>query len=122
VPYRIAVASSDGKNIDLHFGHASLFRIYEINETDLSCLFIEERKLSEDRDANGCAGCGGHGEQRVGEAAKLFNDCLYLLTARIGPKPYEMLKRSGITALETPFDLKKALPKLNAYHVKFSMQ
>jgi predicted Fe-Mo cluster-binding NifX family protein len=41
---KIAVASSDGTNADLHFGKAEHFSIYEFNEE--KAVFIERRSVS----------------------------------------------------------------------------
>ncbi len=41
---KIAVASSDGINADLHFGKANHFSIYEFNEEE--AIFVESRDVS----------------------------------------------------------------------------
>ncbi len=30
--YRVAVATSDGENVNVHFGHAAAFDVYEVDE------------------------------------------------------------------------------------------
>ncbi len=40
---KIAVATSDGKNVDLHFGSAGIFLIFEIEENNLNFLELREK-------------------------------------------------------------------------------
>ena len=42
---KVAIASSDGKNVDLHFGKAKDFLVYELNSSSFS--FLEKRKVPE---------------------------------------------------------------------------
>jgi predicted Fe-Mo cluster-binding NifX family protein len=112
--YRIAVTSSDGKNIDLHFGRAEFFRILEV--IGESWNFLESRAVEKPGEA-GC-GCHGHAAELAGRTAKIIHDCTYLLTAKIGPKPAELLRKHGITALEAPLDLALSVLKLNEYRKK----
>lgn len=42
--YKIAVASSDGSNVNLQFGKFETLRIYQVRESDGSFSFLEERK------------------------------------------------------------------------------
>jgi predicted Fe-Mo cluster-binding NifX family protein len=131
--YKIALCSSDGTRIDLHFGHTKKFFVAAIDaETGLwSFLETKELPLSPDcREGEGCAPCAGgdavwvnHRHEnmmaRVKDAVSLMDGCLYLLTVKIGPKMADLLKRSGITALESPPDINEAVAKLNKYHLKY---
>jgi predicted Fe-Mo cluster-binding NifX family protein len=124
MPYRVALTSSEHEKIDLHFGHTSSFRIFEIDEKDGSRKFLEERTLepasascSDDRSP--VSGCG-HNDERLAAVVDLLSGCAYILTTRIGPKPQAFLKRFGITALESPPELSAAILKLNVYHVKYA--
>jgi predicted Fe-Mo cluster-binding NifX family protein len=134
MPYTIALASSGGEKIDLHFGHTDVFRIFEVDETSGAWRFIEERAVppaaetardnecppSPPAETGGCgSGCGQRNE-RLAALGDLLSDCGYVLAARIGPKPQAFLKRAGITALEAPPELSAAIPKLNAYHLKYA--
>ncbi|MDR2048403.1 MAG: hypothetical protein LBP69_03035 [Treponema sp.] len=112
--YRIAVTSSDGKNIDLHFGRADFFHILEVNGESLN--FLESRAVEKTGETGG--GCHGHADEQIKRVAGIIHDCAYLLTAKIGPKPAELLRKHGITALEAPADLALSVLKLNAYRKK----
>ena len=43
--YKIALGSSDGKNINLHFGEIESVSIYEVSESDGSYSFLENRRI-----------------------------------------------------------------------------
>jgi predicted Fe-Mo cluster-binding NifX family protein len=116
--YRIAVTSSDGKNIDLHFGRAEFFHILEADGERWN--FLELRAIEKTIEETGEAGCGCHGraDEQIKRTAGIIDDCAYLLTAKIGPKPAELLRKHGITALEAPADLALSVSKLNEYRKK----
>jgi predicted Fe-Mo cluster-binding NifX family protein len=131
MPYKIALTSTDGKTIDLHFGHTDSFKILQVDENSGAWEYIEDRTIKEPEsacaiaDSNSCgeeSGCGGHGHNmdRLNAVIECISGCSYVLTSRIGPKPSEVLKRAGITALEAPADLSIAVQKLHAYHLRYS--
>jgi predicted Fe-Mo cluster-binding NifX family protein len=112
--YRIAVTSSDGKTIDIHFGRAKFFYILEVNGENWNIL--ESRPV--EKTAETGSGCHGHAAEHIGRTAEIIHDCAYLLTAKIGPKPAELLRKHGITAMEAPPDLALSVLKLNEYREK----
>jgi predicted Fe-Mo cluster-binding NifX family protein len=145
MPYNIAVTSSHGDQVDLHFGRADAFYILQIDEESGSWKILEKKELPPSftcagrerrptaagrpdpvigTGGEGCiSGCGENRHEsmmaRIKMAADLLVGCIYLLTAKIGPKPSDLLKHAGITALEAPFEIKEAIPKLNRYHLKY---
>jgi predicted Fe-Mo cluster-binding NifX family protein len=130
MPYKIALTSTDGKSIDLHFGHADSFKILRVDESSGAWEYVEDRIIREPEPACGSAGgnscgeasgCGGHGHNldRLNAVIAGISDCRYVLTARIGPKPGDLLRHAGITALESPPDISAAVSKLNKYHLKY---
>jgi predicted Fe-Mo cluster-binding NifX family protein len=138
--YKIAVTSSDGKQVDLHFGHTNNFHIFEVDETTSAWEFIEKRIIPEKIDTScqsadcgtGCGqavgtnqaaetgGCLGHNDARLDAVIVLLSDCTYILTSKVGPKPHMFLKRAGITALESPAEIGFAVSKVNAYHLRYA--
>lgn len=122
--YRIAVATTDGVSVDLHFGQTETFYIYEIEEKDGRAVLLEKRTVNRQEAEAGCSrqetgcGCMGGQESYVKAVAGLLKDCAYLLTKRIGRKPYKILEENGIRSLEAPYTLEEAVPKLNAYCIK----
>jgi predicted Fe-Mo cluster-binding NifX family protein len=121
--YRIALASSDGKQVDLHFGYADFFYIIQVDEKTGLWNSIEQRSLPEAPregvEPGRQGGCSGHNDERLNRVINILPDCRYLLTRRIGKKPHAFLQRCGITALESPFDINEAVAKLNNYHLKY---
>lgn len=95
---KIAFATSDGKNVDTHFGKASAFQIYQL--VDGTFTFIEERvvptesKTAEQnqdcgqKSSSGCGDGSGHGCSCGGAesspAVDLLLDCTALVAARFG--------------------------------------
>lgn len=94
-PIKIAVASKYGKLVDLHFGHATEFRIYqgdndkfellETRQVDKYCAGMEECDAEEDR------------REVIVDALK---DCNAVLTMRIGHSAKERLRKKGIRSIE----------------------
>ncbi len=119
--YLIAVTTSDGQHVDLHFGHASRFLIIEVVEETGTWIDRGFRSLSEEEapsDDETGEGSPQHDLVRFERIASLLEGTSYLLTQRIGPKPHRILLQRGISALETPFELDRSIALLNAYHVK----
>ncbi|MDR0730889.1 MAG: hypothetical protein LBF63_04415 [Treponema sp.] len=123
--YNIALTSSDGKQVDFHFGHAEFFYIIQVEESTGAWQSVEQRDLpaalcgDTESDCGARGGCSGHNDERLNRVIRILSDCRYLLTSRIGKKPHAFLQRAGITALESPEDLSLAISKLNAYHIKY---
>ncbi|MDR3122302.1 MAG: hypothetical protein LBU16_00790 [Treponema sp.] len=125
--YKIALTSSDCSAVDLHFGHTRRFVILQVNENSGTWELLEQRALRSE-EPQGCPpaedSCGGCGQGRQGgrlqSVIETLSDCAYILTAKIGTKPQAVLKQAGITALEPPADISRAVSLLNAYHKRFS--
>jgi predicted Fe-Mo cluster-binding NifX family protein len=103
----IVVTTSDGKNIDLHFGACKKFYVYNENAG-----FSEIREYGHTVD--------WHSGEGVKEVTALLSGCSYVLTAKIGGKPHSILKNAGITALEAPAGIADAINKVAAYHNKYN--
>jgi predicted Fe-Mo cluster-binding NifX family protein len=104
--YRVAVASSDGKFVNQHFGHAEQFLIFEIAGDD--CQYIETRvtdPLCDDL---------GHDEDRLSGIVRLLDDCRAVLVAKIGPGALDQLQARGIQAIAIPRFIDDALYALIA--------
>ena len=107
--FKVAVASSDGKHIDQHFGQAPDFLIFEIKENQ--CFeFIEVRKnippydnpnLLEDHD------------NALARSVDLISDCNVALASQIGPGAVKALLSCKIRPYAIPdLLIEKALKKL----------
>lgn len=84
----VAVASSNGIEIDLHLGQAVNFLIYGPREDGLPCL-LGTRQAPEP----------GSGKERWSKVASVLEDCFVLLTASAGESPRKQLGEAGIRVL-----------------------
>lgn len=87
---RIAVVSTDGKNVNDHFGKARRFLIYDCDET---LTFIAERQagpLSVDDPTH------PFDADKFGRIAVQLKDCAKVYVTRIGDVPAAKLKELGI--------------------------
>lgn len=108
--YRIAVASSDGKFVNQHFGQANHFFIYEVNDNDYK--FIEIRKLEntsenfkEDYD-------------KFSSIIKYLSDCKIVLVSQIGRGAERFLNKNGIQVFDVEEPVDDAIKKLIKYYFR----
>lgn len=128
--YKIAIASSDGKQIDETFGAAKSFLIYEV--TDGAYRKLEERVFHEEGAASekcgtscgagiGCAsggsaaggGCGGAGNGSA--KVELIADCRCIVCKKIGFHIQKQLERKAISAFDVSCSVEEALEKISYY-------
>lgn len=129
--YKIAVASSDGKQVDQTFGAAEKFIIYEVEDGVYSKL--EERAFRAKESGNdqnvrpdvkgpsqgcgmgsGCGnGCGGAGE--ASEKVELVSDCRCIVCQKIGFHIQKQLERKAISAFDVSCPVEEALEKISSY-------
>jgi nitrogen fixation protein NifX len=102
---KIAVASSDGKYINQHFGMASQFLIFQLND-DGTHKFLELRK-----NKPACS-TEGHSELSLEESVKLISDCQAVLTSQIGPGAIDLLLKNNIDPYIAPTFIEDALKQL----------
>jgi nitrogen fixation protein NifB len=88
----IAVASSDGKSVNIHLGRASFFHIYGLDKGNVK--LIEKRTVFHIQQE----------ENRWGELANILSDCSVILVSQVGNTPLRILKEKGILvkAVEGP--------------------
>lgn len=96
---KIAVASTDGKLVDLHFGDANRFLIYNIEE--------DEGKFHEIREKTPIP-LNNHQERWVA-SIDLINDCKAVLCNKIGNEPTIELRKLGIKPIELNCEVKDAV-------------
>lgn len=102
---RVAVASSDGKVVNQHFGHTEQFIIYELTDKS-EFTFLEVRKT------NPPCSFGTHDQNTMTEVIEKISDCSYVLCYQIGRGAYELLKERGIFAFAVGDYIEAALLKL----------
>ncbi|OPX58149.1 MAG: Dinitrogenase iron-molybdenum cofactor [Methanobacterium sp. PtaB.Bin024] len=88
---KIAIASSDGKIIDQHFGQACHVLIYQIEREGL--------RLIELREKNNEPICNH--EYMCVRGLELLKDCKVLFCKRIGDVPKKKLHEQGIEVVES---------------------
>ncbi|XOF33950.1 MAG: radical SAM protein [Candidatus Electrothrix sp. YB6] len=87
----VAVASSNGMDVDLHLGQAGKMLIYGPRQDGLACL-LESRNTP-------AAGSGTSRWQAL--ADECLSDCFALLAANAGENPQKVLAEQGIKVLLT---------------------
>jgi nitrogen fixation protein NifX len=105
--FRVAVASSDGKVINQHFGRAGQFLIFDLSENGYD--FYELRKT-----APVCGSEETH-DDLLQLTVNCLADCQVVLVSRVGPGAEEALRQSGIRVFAIPGLIQPVLLKLNKY-------
>lgn len=135
---KIAVATSDGKNVDLHFGKADRFQIFGLQNGKF--VFLEERKSVKSENSvessfgcvsqncgngSGCGQSGGCGGGGCGENSgiespnvTLLSDCVAVVAAKFGRQIMRQFERKAISVFDIECPLDFALEKLAAYYKK----
>ncbi len=94
---KLAIASSDGKVINQHFGKARKFIVIESDGENIKVLDVRENKP-----ACGSLEYGGHEDNVLDKSISLIGDCDAVLCSRIGGGAAEGLLGRGIEAVEAP--------------------
>lgn len=91
--YKLAIATSDGLTVNEHFGHAQLFRVYELDQNG--------HRFIEVRDAVAvCQQQLGHDTTRFDKIAELLSDCSAVLVQKIGEGAAAYLIGKGVRVFE----------------------
>lgn len=98
---KVAVASTDGIEINEHFGRAKQFYIFEVDEEG-GFTFSEKRENLQ----NNAAVAGCHPSDDV---LQLLTDVEAVLAVQIGPRTERALQRLNIFALSVTGPVEKAL-------------
>ncbi len=98
---RIAIASSDGVNIDLHFARASGFYIYEI--IDESSEYIEYRVND--------ATLSKHDENEFERTLKNLSDCKAIIVSQVGLNALGFIQSRGFRVFEAPYRIESVLER-----------
>ena len=130
--YKIAVATSDGLNVDLHFGSAPSFEIYEVEGLDFQK--VEKRDapdLPEQKQFSNNAGCGtgcetgsndgcnsGCGSSERSESVEMLSDCRSVVCKKIGRNILKQFERKAISVFDVELPIKEALSKIVSYYSK----
>lgn len=99
-----AVASSTGRQVDQHFGHAKEFHIYRCSGSVIELL--EKRDV--EKYCGGADDCGEK-ESALEKSLRALADCDAVLVLRIGYHPMKALEEKGIKVIQTCGRLKDCL-------------
>lgn len=104
---KAAVATRGNGKINLHFGHAKEFLIYEVEETGPRLLGVRKVQAY----CNGTADCADPGSKRkiLEETVAMLSDCDILLTSGIGEHPSGLLREVGIAPIVKKGEIEKEL-------------
>lgn len=106
--YRVAIASTDNRYVDQHFGRAESFLIVDVYEKgyyrEIEQRFVEPV----------CSG-GHHDQNNLKKGVDAVGDCNFVLAAKIGPGAVAELEERGIAAFEMPGEVPKSIYKLDGY-------
>jgi nitrogen fixation protein NifB len=103
---RVAVATTGKGRVDLHFGQAKEFFIYEVDGKRVTS--IERRSTPQY-----CHGKNGEAGDLSG-IIPLLSDCEALLVARIGDNPAGRLREAGIEAIQVSDGIETAVLDFHA--------
>ncbi len=106
---KIAVASSDGINVDTHFGRADHFYIVSFNDDLSEVTTLEKRSVDPI-----CQG-GSHYEPHLWNKVEQIKDCDYVLVSRIGQRAAQELSKYGIEAYELPGEIDAGIEEIWKY-------
>lgn len=97
---KVAFATTDGKNINEHFGRAGMFAIYEF--TDSGFCFIELRKFSDgmDKSVTDTRDMGPLHDSAVQGKVDRLADCKLIYLTEIGGPSAARLVKKGIMPMK----------------------
>lgn len=104
---RLAIASTDGKVVNEHFGKADQFYIFDLAPQGPS--FVELRRLNPVCDPNLF---GGHAEDAMEARLEALKDCQAVFCARIGPGAASALIHKGIEPFEALGNIDEVLEEI----------
>ncbi|HWR44807.1 nitrogenase cofactor biosynthesis protein NifB [Sporomusa sp.] len=102
--YKVAVTSKFGKLVDLHFGQAEEFQIYQVNGSRYE--LVETRQL--EKYCSGNAACDTE-DGRKDALLMALADCDAVLTMRIGYQAQKRLLKRGIMSVEYCYTVESGL-------------
>jgi predicted Fe-Mo cluster-binding NifX family protein len=109
--YKIAIASSDGKVINQHFGKATQFLIFDVDDN-------KDYKFNELLEVTPFCSDGEHEDDRLNKAIERLSGCRAVLVSQIGMVAAATLKVKGIDSFDIHGLIESSLEKLIKYYSK----
>jgi predicted Fe-Mo cluster-binding NifX family protein len=127
---RVAIATSTGNSVDMHFGQCDTFYIYKLNgedranqstdTTEASKPDVEQSlidsetpfKFIETRQVEKCCNGGSHTANKFEKIADVLSDCEIILCEQIGPHASREMDARGFAIFEVEASVEAALKAL----------
>ena len=106
---KIAVASTDGKIVNQHFGRANVFYILLVNAEENTYEYLEKRELTPI-----CNG-GTHEDSALYTNIESLKDCQYILVSKVGVRAQNEIERRGIQVYEISGVIEESVNQLLKY-------
>lgn len=114
---RIAVATRGNGKVNVHFGHAKEFLVYEVTGETIRLLGVRKVQAY----CNGTADTNTVNKSAIfAETATMLADCQLLLCSGIGGPPNLRLKEKGIVSLVRKGEIEDLLLESAKYYFYFS--
>lgn len=104
IRYRIAVATSDGKSVDQHFGHAEVFRTYIVEAGK-----ILEGESIDVREQQEIPLFGPGHRTKIDNTAEKLRGMDAVISTKYGGPAVEIIRENGIIPIEDSGDVHEAL-------------
>jgi nitrogen fixation protein NifX len=101
---RVAVASRDGRNVHLHFGHADTFHVYDVSADAIALVEVRGNAPS-------CEPGGGKEAAHLA-TLDLLGDCQALVVAAVGPHALRHIEARGLACFVSEDSITSALAEL----------
>lgn len=106
--YRVAMASTDNRHVDQHFGRAESFLIVDVDDEG-NYEEIEQRFVTP------ICGGGHHDQSALKRGVEALLDCNIVVAAKIGPGAYNELLEHNLNPFEFTGEVGDVLERLDKY-------
>jgi nitrogen fixation protein NifX len=100
-PIKIAIASSDGKNINMHLGSSSHFLIFQKDGNKVKFIELREKVKKPLKE---------HSDKWM-QALEILSDVKIVICSKVGPEPRQELEKRGIKTIESEESINDALQR-----------
>ena len=104
---KIAIASSNGIYVNLHFSKAGRFMIYELKNGTAKLLENRENKITGNHN-----GCGPKIKSLLDKVAELVDDCDIIVCHKIGECGRDQFAKKNIEVIESQELISKVLTQI----------
>jgi nitrogen fixation protein NifX len=111
---KVAFATTDGKNVDEHFGRAGMFAVYEISDNGHELVELRKFANGIDRAVTDTKDKGQEHDEAVQSKVERLADCKLIYLTEIGGPSAARLVKKGIMPMKVkePVAIEQALKQL----------